>query len=278
MLGLQQRAEQRAGPVEQDLRQQQVGQPGGQFRTGLLRVAHVQPHQSRGGQQREQGARQQHHPGGGEQLLDVGPAPVLVALLRPHEHRDDHAGEHAADEQLEDAGRERVGHCERVVDHAEADRVGQHQLPAEACDAADQRRHRHRAAGLEQGLLALLLLLGRLGFRVLGFGVLGRPAAVWFAHCGDHLGVLFGAHVARGASECRDRLGQFVGVAGDAVPLRERGSGQRTGHLRNRLGRVSFLLTGTPPLVAEGSGAVLSVHQLIPSLGVRTRACTTRPC
>ena len=145
---VQDRPEQRAHAVEEDLGQQEVGEVGGERPVGLVLDVGLDE-QGR----REDGERcrpEEHHRRAGEQLLGETVALVAVLLRGTHQHGDDHAGQDAAEQQLEDDVGQRVRDVERAADEPQTDGGGQREGAQEAGEAADQRRHGHAARGLDQ--------------------------------------------------------------------------------------------------------------------------------
>ena len=121
--GVQDRPDQRAHPVEEDLRDEQVGPHHHQVVLGGEMAARravdggrVQGDQRGRQQHGHHGDPQQGHRAQGEHPLRVGLAPVRVAPGRADQQRHHHAGEDAAEHQVVDRVRQRVGVVVRVAE------------------------------------------------------------------------------------------------------------------------------------------------------------------
>ncbi len=149
-LGVEDRAEQRGDPVEEDLRQQQVGELGGQvlFLAGLV-ARQVQPGQQWRGEHRQPGGDHQPDGRGGDEPIGVALTAVRIGAS-PGQEGDRHRGEHAAEQEFEHDVGQRVRHDVGVVDQREADHRHQGQLGQEAGGPGHDRGDRHRGAGADQ--------------------------------------------------------------------------------------------------------------------------------
>ena len=145
---VQHAGEQRRDAVEEDLRQDQVRQRRDQVFVGGRRVAgHKLGEQRRGGDG-EHGRAGQEDRGQREQPLGVGLAAIPVLGTGLHQQRHDDAGQHAAEQQLVDHIRQRVGQVVGVSDRGRADRGAEDDRTHEASDAT------HHAAGGHDGAAA----------------------------------------------------------------------------------------------------------------------------
>ena len=113
-------------------------------------AARVQVHQRTGQQRGQHGNRQQGQRAQGEDPLRVGLAPVRVAPRRPDQQRYHHAGEDAAEHQIVDGVRQRVGVVVGVAERPDANRVHQDERAQEAGGPGGQGADRHAGAGPDQ--------------------------------------------------------------------------------------------------------------------------------
>ena len=137
--GVQDRPDQRAHPVEEDLGDEPVRPHHHQVVLGgevaarrAVDGARVQVHQRTGQQRGQHGDPQQGQRAQGKDPLRVGLAPVRVAPGRPDQQRYHHAGEDAAEHQVIDGVRQRVGVVVGVTERSDADRVHQDEGAQEA--------------------------------------------------------------------------------------------------------------------------------------------------
>ncbi len=155
--GVEDRSDERAHPVEEDLRDEEVGPQHHQVVLGGQVAARravdggrVQRDQRRGQGRGHHRDAQQGHRAQGEHPLGIGLAAVRVAPGRPDQQRYHHAGEDAAQHQVVDRVRQRVGVVVRVAERGGADRVGQHQGAQEAGASGGQGADGHAHAGADQ--------------------------------------------------------------------------------------------------------------------------------
>ncbi len=122
-------AGQRAHPVEEDLRDEEVGEDHHQVALRPGDGVRVQVHQQAGGQRGHHRQDEQRDRGQGEHPLVVGLAAVGVPLGRADQQRDHHAGQDAAEHQVVHRVGQRVG-VVVGVGHAQSRRA---RRPASAC-------------------------------------------------------------------------------------------------------------------------------------------------
>ena len=213
--GVQDRPDQRAHAVEEDLRDEVVGPHhhqvvlGGQVAAGrAVDGARVQVDQRPRQQRRHHGDRQQGQRAQGEHALRVRLAAVRVALGRPDQQRHHHAGEDAAEHQVVDGVRQRVRVVVRVAEPGDADRGDQDQGAQEPGAPGDQGADRHAGAGADQARPRARARPGRPG----------RPRA-----CGRATGPRGRATGPRGPTRCSrcSRCSRWRMVSGLRIPRPE---------------------------------------------------------
>ena len=125
--GVQDRARERADPVEEDLRQEEVGedqrQVVGSGARHAVPVDRGDGHGRRGRDDRHAAERQHAQ---GEHPLVVGLAAVVALPRSLDQQRHDHAGQDPAEGQVVDRVRHRVGDVVSVAKVLGADRIEQH--------------------------------------------------------------------------------------------------------------------------------------------------------
>ena len=269
----------RADPVEEDLRDEEVGEDHRQvpFRPGQL--VRVQVDQQEGGRRGHHGQPEQGGGDQGEHPLGIALAAVGVPPGRADQQRDHHRAQDAAEHQVVDRVGQRVGVVVRVG-HADcAERPDGHQGAQEAGAPGGQRADGHHAAGPDQagafrrrGPLVSGCRLGRRrgwrllpGVRVAGVlvaGELWRRVIAVAGLAGCRIGL---ARPDRGLP--RARLPR-IAILGAAIL----GVGVGLGHLRVAIALVSTGLGGPPggaatSWCAAAPGAAATVRAAPPSLG-----------
>jgi hypothetical protein len=151
--GVQDRAEQRVHPVEEDLRDEEVGEDHHEVVLGGARrprnavdVPRVQVDQGSGKQRAKHGHHEQRDHPDGEDSLRVPLAPVRVFLGRPDEQRDHDRREDAAEHEVVHGVRQRVGVVVGVGEGVTAQGDDQHQRAQEPGSPGGDRAERHHPA------------------------------------------------------------------------------------------------------------------------------------
>ena len=156
--GVQHRAGQRAHSVEENLRDEEVREDdqdvpvvsGGRRSGARLRGAAEQRGDRPGGRGRDHGDHGQDHRDEGEHPLGVVLAAIAVPLGGTDQQRHDDRGQDAADGEVVDGVRQRVGHVVGVAQGVRAERRHQHDRPEHAGQPGGEGPGRHHRAGPHQ--------------------------------------------------------------------------------------------------------------------------------
>ena len=148
--GIQDRRDEGAHPVEEDLRDEEVRPHHHEIVLGALDGGGIQVDQRPGGQRGHQRDREQRDHAQGEDPLRVGLAVVGIALGRLDQQRHHDAGEDAAQHQVVDGVRQRVGEVVVVGQRQGAERGHEDEGAQEPGDARGERPCRHAGAGPDQ--------------------------------------------------------------------------------------------------------------------------------
>ena len=149
-LGVQYRHEQRKYAVEDDLRQQQERERGGEGRVDLA-VREVDVGEPRGRGDGDERDEECASGGDGDQASDEPQTSVVILPGCARKQRHEHAREHGTKDELGDHVRQLVRRVERRGDGA-AEGPQDEAHPDEAGDAGDEVGDRHRAGGAQQAL------------------------------------------------------------------------------------------------------------------------------
>ena len=173
--------EQRRQPVEQDLRQQQVGERRGQ-RSVDVAVADVEIGEQGSCDEGDDRRATQHAQRQSEDAVDEAAAAVGILGFCADERRDHDRGQHGAEHNLGDHVRQHVRRLERRRDRGTEHREHQHRSD-EPGDAAGQRGERDRPGRLDDARIGVTRETGRRrGVGVWGVRAIGvRGSAVWLA-------------------------------------------------------------------------------------------------
>ena len=177
--------EQRRQPVEQDLRQQQIGERCGQ-RPVDVAVADVEVGEQGSSDESDDRRSAEHAQRKGEDAVDEAPTTVGVLGFCADERRDHDRGQHGTEDNLGDHVRQHVRRLERGRDRGTEH--GKHQHGSdEPGDAAGQRGERDRPGRLDDARVGVARKTGRrrvvgirgvgvwgAGFRRIGLARLGR--------------------------------------------------------------------------------------------------------
>jgi hypothetical protein len=135
----------RAGAVEEHLRQEEPREQDRQLALGVRYLGvEVEVDDQRRGEHQQHGRRAEHEHDEREQPLRVRLAAVGVVLGRPHEQRDDDGGEDAAEQQLVDDVRRGVRDVVRQADAGDPDGGGDDGRAQEAGQPGGHRADGHR--------------------------------------------------------------------------------------------------------------------------------------